>query len=441
MIQAPVSKPLCPVHKWAQLQQLGATLGWAALSTLAKLLAAFGVNKLVALNLGPAGVALYGQFQGFWLLVLPFATGAIDIGIIRQLSRNPQQRVAFAGGAVQVTLLSSLALGAGMMWQAPTLAQLLLQDAGYAPLFRWGAVCLLFGGLNMTALAILNGLRRIREYALLNTLIGVTGVVLAWGLAGATLEGYVFTLCLAQVVLCVGLISWLLWRFGPGRLLRLWPRQFFPGVRTLWRFSIMTAVSAACFPIANLLVRDALINRLSPQEAGYVHAMTKVSDAYLLVLTTTLATYYLPRLSAAPHALALRKEVLSAFLLILPLVSLSAFVLFTVREPVIELLFSEAFKPMAALFLPQLLGDVFKVSAWLLGYVLLAQAWTKAFVLMEVGFSSLYALSALSLIGPLGMMAAPTAFLLTNVVAFGVGLWLFKGLLFNSPEALRRHAG
>jgi PST family polysaccharide transporter len=45
---------------------------------------------------------------------------------------------------------------------------------------------------------------------------------------------------------------------------------------------------------------------------------------------------------------------------------------------------------MRGLFMWQLIGDVFKLAAWLLGYLMLAKAMTQAFILTEVFFSAFF---------------------------------------------------
>lgn len=59
----------------------------------------------------------------------------------------------------------------------------------------------------------------------------------------------------------------------------------------------MALVSALCVPISHVMVRKYLTNDLGQVSAGYWEAMFRFSSAYLIVLTSTLSVYLLPRLS------------------------------------------------------------------------------------------------------------------------------------------------
>ena len=115
--------------------------------------------------------------------------------------------------------------------------------------------------------------------------------------------------------------------------------------------------------------------------------MTRVSNAYLVLLTTTLSVYYLPKLSEINDNFTIRKEIFSGYKIILPVLIVLSSMIYVFRNWIVLILFSENFLPTTNLFAVQLLGDVFKISSWLIANLMLAKAMSKLYILSEILFS------------------------------------------------------
>jgi len=55
----------------------------SGIATLIKVLTSFLLNTIIAVYIGPAGLAYIGQFQNFSQFVISVATGAIDQGVVK----------------------------------------------------------------------------------------------------------------------------------------------------------------------------------------------------------------------------------------------------------------------------------------------------------------------------------------------------------------------
>ena len=121
--------------------------------------------------------------------------------------------------------------------------------------------------------------------------------------------------------------------------------------------------------------------------------MIRLSAAYLMLVTTTLGVYYLPRLAELTHLDEIKKEVYLGYKFIFPLAVIGGLSVYLLRDWIIALLFSQAFMPMRDLFLWQMIGDSLKIGSWILAYLMLAKAMTKLFVTTEI----LFALSSVGL--------------------------------------------
>ena len=100
---------------------------------------------------------------------------------------------------------------------------------------------------------------------------------------------------------------------------------------------------------------------------------------------------------------------------VFPVGAVLAFVVYMLRDVVIELLFTKEFGGARDLFSVQLIGDVFKIVSWVLAYPMLARGATVWFVSTEVGFSLLYVVLARLSIPVWGAEGANAAFAMTYI--------------------------
>ena len=121
--------------------------------------------------------------------------------------------------------------------------------------------------------------------------------------------------------------------------------------------------------------------------AGYWEAMIRLSAAYLMLVTTTLGVYYLPRLSELSEFNVIKAEVYTVYKFIFPLAVLGGLIVYILRDWIIAVLFTKTFLPMRDLFFWQMIGDSLKIGSWILAYLMLSKAMTKLFVTTEITFA------------------------------------------------------
>lgn len=368
-------------------------------AVIIKMIALLGINKVLAIYVGPAGYAAVGQFQNAVQMITTFASGAINTGVTKYTAEyegdaGKQRTVWRTAGTISIG--ASVVLSLVIFIFASDLSRWFLQDGKFASVFVWFSLALVFFSLNSLLLAILNGKREIVRYVFANITgslfsLAVTALLaIQFGLYGALvgLAVYQSLSFLATFIFCLRL-EW----FKVG--------LFFghidaPTAINLSKYTLMALTSALCVPVSHILVRNYLGEHLSWDQAGYWEAMWRLSAAYLLLITTTLSVYFLPRLSAENDKAVLKKEVLSGLKLLVPLVVVGGAVVFGLRDLVIALLFTEKFSPMRDLFFWQLLGDLFKTCGWMLAYIMLSKPMVKLYVITEIIFSlSFYLLTVI----------------------------------------------
>lgn len=401
-------------------------------AVLTKLATSLVLNKVLAVYVGPAGYAVIGQFQNLVSMVTTFASGAVNTGVTKytaEYSGDPQRQQAVWRAAAAMGLL-----GAGVfalllvVFRAP-LARWALADARLSGVMVWLAAALVLLLLNGLMLAILNGRKAVRAYVLANivgsliTAATATALVLQFGLYGALVA-----LAISQAVAC-GATAWLFQRTNQMPWQTLLGRIDRDIARRLGGFALMSATSALVVPLAQVVIRDGLANRLGWQGAGLWQALWKISETHLMLLTTTLSLYFLPRFAEIRDAAELRAEVLKGYRFVLPLVMTSALLLYLIREPLIRTLLTREFLPLADVLGWQLLGDVLKVSSWVVAYTMHSHARVRVFILTETVFAAL--LVTLTLAGATvdGLRGAAIAYAITYAVYCVAMLYLFAQLL------------
>ena len=153
----------------------------------------------------------------------------------------------------------------------------------------------------------------------------------------------------------------------------------------------MTITTALTMPIVQMLLRGYVMTEISTTEAGWWEGMNRISNMYLMVITSSFSVYYLPRLSEITDRQELRHEIIRAYKVIVPMLLAGFTVIYFLRFFIIRLLFTPDFMPMSQLFIWQMAGDFFKICSWLLAFLMVAKAMVRTGILTEVIFALSYA--------------------------------------------------
>ena len=355
------------------------------------MLTMLGLNKILAIYVGPAGYAAIGNFQNAAQMITTFASGAINTGVVKYTAEyhddeEKQRQVWRTAGTIAV--LGSVITGIGVAVFSKQIAQWFLQDESYNTVFIWFSVTLVFFIFNTLLLAILNGKKEIHRYIIANIAgslfaLAVTSVLaVQFGLHGALTAlaihpsfAFVITLYLCYKA------NWFKFSYLFGRL----DKQV---VLNLSKYTAMALTSAACVPVSHILIRTHLADTLGMDAAGYWEAMWRLSGAYLMLVTTTLSLYYLPKLSELKDPKEIKAEILQGYKIILPVAAACGLVIYLLRDFIIGVLFTFDFIPMRDLFAWQMVGDTLKIGSWILAYLMLGKAMMKLFIASEIVFAA-----------------------------------------------------
>ncbi|HKT29817.1 O-antigen translocase [Dyella sp.] len=386
---------------------------YSSIATAARLLTGLVVIKLVAWLAGPEGVGKLGQFMSLMSLLAVLAGGGISAGIVKYVAeyRHDAQKLSrLLAAALWYALIASCLMGCAALLLSRQLSLWLLGDVRYENLIRLLAIAQLGIALANYILAVINGFMDVRRLAFIQVLGSALSVAMAVGLSHwLHLYGVLLAMVVGQLLLLlVGLPVWRRSPYFQRSMLRMhFDREM---SAKLAAFSVMTLTSALLPPLINIAVRNHLALQFGWDQVGYWQAVSKVSDAYLLFLTTAINIYYLPKLASTHERASLAAELRNAYRILLPAVILLAALVYVLRGWVTRILFSADFSAANALYGPQLLGDVLKIASFMLSYLMLAKAMTRLFVISECVFALSYLALVYVFTASFGLIGAMYAF-------------------------------
>lgn len=398
-------------------------------AVVVKMLTLLGINKILAIYVGPVGYAALGQFQNAMQMITTCASGAINTGVTKYTAQyyedEIRQRLVWRTAGT-ISLVSSLFTALVIALFNKPLAIWLLKDASYGGVFLWFSATLVLFTFNALLMAILNGKKDIARYVVANitssvfSLIVTTIMATQFGLYGALVALAVYqSLSFFVTLLLCYKAPWFKIKYLVGGI----DKQI---AVNLGKYTVMAVTSAVCAPVGHMLIRSHLVASFGWDAAGYWEAMWRLSAAYLMLATTTLSVYYLPRLSELKEAVDIKKEIIQGYKIILPIAATSGLVIYLLRDFIISLLFTDAFIPMRELFAWQMIGDTLKVGSWILSFVMLSKAMVKLFIYSQIIFHASFVLLVYLLTWTIGFEGV----VLAHAVNFLL-YWCFLGYFFG----------
>ncbi|WP_274449889.1 O-antigen translocase [Aeromonas caviae] len=409
------------------------------IAVVIKMLTLLGLNKILAIYVGPSGYAALGQFQNAVQMITTLASGAINTGVTKytaEYHEDESKQHAVWRTAGTISLIGSVLVAIAVIAFNKQLAGWFLKDESLSSVFTWFALTLVLFVFNTLLLAILNGKKEIQRYVIANiagslfALAVTTVMAIQLGLYGALVALAIYQSLTFFVTLTLTYkASWFKLRYLLGGIEK-------QSAKNLAKFTAMALTSAACVPVSHILIRTHLADTLGMDAAGYWEAMWRLSTAYLMLVTTTLSLYYLPKLSELKDPKEIKAEILQGYKIILPVAAACGLVIYLLRDFIIGVLFTSDFIPMRDLFAWQMVGDTLKIGSWILAYLMLGKAMMKLFIASEIVFAAGFYGWTYFLTGMYGLEGATIAHAINYAIYWVVmGVFIGKTVLGKPLES------
>ena len=401
-----------------------------SLSVLLKLGIGLITSKTLAIFVGPSGMALVGNFRNFMAALEGVSTLAFSPGIIKYVGDNEDDKKEL-GKIISTVLLSFLMLAFFIgiiifLYSDYICFKIFGGDLQYSIIFKVVAIVLPWNVISVLFISIINGLSKYRKVILANIISNIIIVVLSLVLIYKfkTLGALISVAIVPVILVCIT-------AYYLPREIHIFRRLNFKDYdfkvfKRLFSFSLMILPSTILSPFFNLQIRNFLIANVGLTESGFWEAISRISNIYLLFISTIVSVYFYPKLIKSKEIAQSKKVIWSFYKFILPVFIVGLIFVYFLRFLIIKLLFTNQFLPVSELFFWQLIGDIFKVAGMILGFQLLAKKRMLPFMCIEVMSIILLYFLSLFFIKAIGVEGVIIAHALENFLYFVILIIYFR---------------
>ena len=353
--------------------------------------------KILAFTAGPIGVGFFSIFRQLQQTGSLIGSLGGQTALIQGLaSRKSEEKLLYIKTALAgYTFCSSLV--AAILWlNASSVAQFIFSDSSVKQIginfstqiysVKWSILAILFGVIMIFFQGILNGYRALGKLALLQVVGAAVGAFVAY--PSAILFNANQPIAILFILLGSSLGStitggYAIWRAG--WLAGIWKVRFKPSLQKAFiKLTLSILVANILSLLTLLLIRSKIVRDFGLQGAGLFDAAWTISNTYVLIILSSLGTYYLPTLSAennlVERQILIRKILTWCTAASIPLVC----ALILLRDPILHFLYSDQFIESTKVMRFMLLGDYLKICGWVLAMPLVAKARANAFLIGEI---------------------------------------------------------
>jgi O-antigen/teichoic acid export membrane protein len=358
----------------------------SAIATGAKLAGALISIKIIAIYLGPEGLGLIGHFMSLIAILVVLSVAGTSLGITRFIAEKSENRLAtqkLLRTASAIMLVACTLIAIIMFVGAKPFSRLLFKTESFAFTLQISCLLLIPLGFSNLGLAVINGLSDTKALACIQlgaALIGSLGTVILVSFFDATGAA----LGLLWMAACPSIFIALWWiRHQQLRFSNLYPIFEKDDAIRLMQYAGMMLFTVVFQNLTQIWIRNNLESAHGWETAGYWQAMTRLSDAYLQVFNVYLVAYLLPRLTQQKDKAQVMDTIFSTYRFVLPLLVTVLIIGYFFRHFVIKLALSNNFSPVEQLFAPQMIGDLFKLIAFIPAYLIIARGYLPLYIVAD----------------------------------------------------------
>lgn len=405
-------------------------------SVLTRILAGILTSKAIAVFIGAEGLALIGNLRNFVGSFQTVATLGLYKGVVKYVSEFKDNTVKLSKtlSTVYYTgFISTIIVSFFCYFRAEWINDIIFPTYNdYAYVIRIFAIVLPFYALNMFSFSIMNGYSKYKILIIINIIGQVLSVSIALLLIYQNkIDGALISVVIAEslifLITLVGIIN----RKSLVTQIKV-SNVSYSIFKKLSPYSLMALFTAVLLPCVAIAIRSYIIENIGYKDAGFWEAMTRISNYYLMLVSSLIALYLLPRFAEINDTKEFKKEVLNFYKTIIPFLLGGLVLIYLLKHYIVIGIFSEEFEPVEDLFLFQLLGDFVKILSIIIAYQFLAKKmfWhyilTEAFLVIILYTTSVYFIDLFD-----DVEGAVIAHFVSYIMYYGIILLIFGSSLFG----------
>ena len=397
-------------------------------------------TKIVSVFLGSSGMALLGSFRNFSSMIKSVATLGINTSLVKLFVENQNDKKELS--IIYATffwffLFVSTFLGITVLIFADFISDFLFFTNSFTNPIRFFGLFLPLMVINSFWFAIYNGLEKFKRIVVIqiisNVLIFSCTAYLIWKDA---IAGGLLAVALSELLMVLVTFLFVLKdkRYFQFNLHKVIDKKYLEVIK---KFSIMALLSAVIVPLTLMLIRNFIVDIHSIQDAGIWDAANKLSGFYMMIFSSGLSLYYVPKLASLKTDEEFKVELKFYFQIFVPLFAIVLFIVFLFKEIILNIAFTAEFLKIQEVLIWQLLGDLLKIMTLAFGYQILVKARIKEYVILEIVFNLSYLFLSYYLVKIFSFEGALKAYFYASLILFVLILFMFRKLFLNpkSPNS------
>lgn len=409
-------------------------ISFNSIEILVKIFTGFIIQKAIAIFVGPQGLGAVGSFRDFLSTTQSISSFGLSNGIIKYVAEYKKDRLKLSEAlstAFGMSLIATLVSAIIIFFTASYWNNLIFSDThNYTKIIKLVSLAIPFYALNILLLAVINGHSKYKLYISINLISNLVilpiTLFLLWQYK---ITGAFYAIVLAPLI---SLLIMLLLIFKNRTKVKLlsFSKINLGQAKKFSNYVLMALLSGILLPLVRIAIRDYIGNTDSKESVGYWEAINRLSNFYLMFITSLMTLYVLPKLSEISTDSGFRAEIAKFYKTALPLFSIGLISIYIFRIQIIKIFLTEKFLLMEPLFFWQLSGDFFKIAATVIAYQFLAKNMFWHYVFVEIfSIILIYSLS-IYFVSKFGYVGASIGYLLYSFIHFVTVLLIFRKKLF-----------
>ncbi len=400
-----------------------------------RVLAGIITSKMIAVFIGVEGMALIGNLRNFVSATHSFAILGIYRGLVKYISKFKKNSFRLSetiSTAYYSGFFVTMFIAFMCYYNADSINRFLFSDFyNFDYIIEIFALALPFYSLNMFCFSILNGFSKYKMLLVINIIGQVLGLLITILLIYQNnIDGALISAVISPSIIFLITVIGIVNRKSLVSLVNI-KEVNYNMLRRFSPYAVMAIVTTVAMPLTLIFIRNYIISSVGLVEAGYWEAMNRISDYYLMFVNSIMALYIIPKFRDIHEKELIKKELISIYKSIMPIIAIGMAILFILKGIIIKLIFSHEFLPTKDLFLWQMLGDFLKVMAMIIAYQFIAKRMFLHFVIIEIFLILMLYLSSILLVDIYGLQGAVIGHFVSYLMQFGIIVLLFSSSIFS----------
>lgn len=414
-------------------KQLLKVMSINSIAVFVRLVTGFILSKAIAIFIGPQGLGIIGNLRSFFSSIQTIASLGFYNGIVKYVAEhknNTKELSKILSTSYYLGFIAMLGTSMILYFFAPFWSVQILNSPDYSHVIKTLAAGISLMIVDYFCLAIINGFSRYKVYTILNITTTIFSllitIILLWQYK---LEGILYAIVITPALALFITLTIIFRQKSFVKLLKASSIDW-NYAKKLIEYSLMALLTAIIIPPTIIAIRNHIVTTEGLTEMGYWEAMNRISNYYLVFVTSLLSLYLFPKLSEANTIKQFRQEIFGFYKTLMPLVIAGLFTLYFFRHFFIKLFLSSEFAPMECLFSWQLSGDFFRILSAVLAYQFMAKKMTKSYIFTEILSALIWYLSSIFFINKYGFQGAAIGYFICYSAYFFILIICFRKQLF-----------